>query len=131
MRSYYFDSSAALKIIVTEAESLALRTWLADARPRLVACDLVRTEVLRACRRHSPESIARSRTVLDSLTLIAVSRELCMSAATLDPHGLRTLDAIHLAAALSLGDDVDGVVTYDDRLAAACSGYGLSVLAPA
>ncbi len=131
MSSYYLDSSAALKLIVHEAESPGLTAWIDRSRPGLVACDLVRTEVLRACRRHSPESIARGRAVLDALTFIPVSTDLCMSAATLDPRTLRALDAVHLAAALSLGDDVSGVVTYDERLAEGCTAYGLAVLSPA
>jgi hypothetical protein len=131
MSTFYLDSSAALKLIVSEGESAALRAWLRRDQPDLVACDLVRTEVLRACRRHSVDSIARGRAVLESTLLFPVSTDLCLAAASLEPKALRSLDAIHLAAALSLGDDLDGVVTYDDRLTEACRAYGISVLSPA
>ena len=91
----------------------------------------MRTEVLRACRRHSTEATARGRSVLDALTIIPVSTDLYASAAFLEPLTMRSLDAIHLAAALSLGDDISGVVTYDERLAEACRWHGMQVLAPA
>lgn len=131
MTAFYLDSSAALKLIVTEGSTAALRAWAERARPEFIACDLVRTEVLRACRRHSSDAITRGRSVLEAITLFPVSTDLYLSAAFLDPAGLRTLDAVHLAAALSLGDDISGVVTYDERLAEACVAHGLQILAPA
>jgi uncharacterized protein len=44
---------------------------------------------------------------------------------------LRTLDAIHVAAALVLGDDLESMVTHDDRLAQAALANGIAVIAPA
>jgi len=52
-------------------------------------------------------------------------------AGRLDPTLLRSLDAVHLAAALSLGDDLEGIVTYDDRLAEAAQANGVPVVSPA
>ena len=43
---------------------------------------------------------------------------------------LRSLDAIHLAAALELGDELDGIVSYDDRLSDAAELLGVAVIAP-
>lgn len=54
--------------------------------------------------------------LLDSLTLLRLSTALCERAAVLDPVVLRNLDALHLAAALELGDELEGIVTYDGRL---------------
>ncbi|MDW3221049.1 MAG: hypothetical protein R8F63_20790 [Acidimicrobiales bacterium] len=51
------------------------------------------------------------------------------SAGRLDPSGLRSLDAIHLASALDLGDDLDGLITYDDSLADAAVSNGVPVVA--
>jgi predicted nucleic acid-binding protein len=129
--SFYLDSSAALKLVVSEAGSHDLRMWTERTRPALVACDLVRTEVLRACRRHSTDATTRGRSVLEAITLFPVSTDLYTAAAFLEPLSMRSLDAIHLAAALSLGDDLSGVVTYDERLAEACAWHGLQVIAPA
>jgi predicted nucleic acid-binding protein len=41
---------------------------------------------------------------------------------------LRSLDAIHLAAAIAVG--ADSLLTYDDRLASSAAAVGLNVLAP-
>ena len=70
------------------------------------------------------------RALLDSLTLLTVPASTFERAADLDPDLLRGLDALHLAAALELGDDLDGVVTYDERLAAAAQLHGVTVTAP-
>ena len=43
---------------------------------------------------------------------------------------LRTLDAIHLATALALGDDLDAVVTYDERMVEAARLVGLASAMP-
>jgi predicted nucleic acid-binding protein len=68
--------------------------------------------------------------VLDSLVLIQVPTMIFEAAGRVDPTTLRTLDAIHLAAALDLGDDLQGIVTYDARLAEAAGSNGVAVLAP-
>ena len=52
-------------------------------------------------------------------------------AAALDPVALRSLDAVHLASAMSIGDDLDAMITYDVRLADAARAVGLIVVAPA
>jgi len=127
--AHYLDTSALTKLVVAEAESKALRTWLrTDREP--VACDLARTELIRAVRRSAPDRLLHARAVLDSLTLIDVTTSIFEQASRLDPTSLRSLDAIHLAAALNLGDDLDSMVTYDDRLAEAANLNGIPVTAP-
>lgn len=127
--AHYLDTSALTKLVVAEAESKALRAWLKTAREP-VACDLARTELIRAVRRSAPDRLLQARAVLDSLTLIEVTPSIFEQASRLDPPTLRSLDAIHLAAALDLGDDLDTLVTYDDRLAEAASLNGIPVTAP-
>jgi len=68
--------------------------------------------------------------VLDALTLVDVTAAVFEVAGRLDPVGLRSLDAVHLATALDLGDDLEGLVTYDDRLADAATANGVPVVAP-
>lgn len=127
--AHYLDTSALTKLVVAEAESKALRAWLrTDREP--VACDLARTELIRAVRRSAPDRLLHARAVLDSLTLIDVTTSIFEQASRLDPTSLRSLDAIHLAAALGLGDDLDSMVTYDDRLAEAANLNGIPVTAP-
>lgn len=126
----YVDTSAFMKLVVAEDDSEALHAWVEQTDEDLVASDLLRTEALRAARRHSPAALAQTRILLDGLTLVAVGTDVCERAAELDPSILRSLDALHLATALMLGDQLHRVVTYDDRLAAACAAHGVAVIAP-
>jgi predicted nucleic acid-binding protein len=69
------------------------------------------------------------RAALDRVTLIRLDDELLDKAADLTPP-LRSLDAIHLAAARELGTDLAAVVTYDERMTRAARELGLEVVAP-
>jgi predicted nucleic acid-binding protein len=73
---------------------------------------------------------AQLASVLDSITLTQMTTTLFEEAARLGPAILRSLDALHLAAALDLGDDLEGLITYDDRLAEAAQFNGIRVTAP-
>ena len=128
---HYLDTSALVKLVVAETETRALRTWLTEMERNPVSSDLARTELLRVVRRSAPDRVPLAREVLDSITLIEVTTLTFEAAGRLDPTALRTLDAVHLAAALSLGDDVESIVTYDARLAFAAQSNGLAVLSPA
>jgi predicted nucleic acid-binding protein len=75
--------------------------------------------------------MVQARAVLDSLILVTLSTAVCERAAMLEPDVLRSLDSLHLAAALEMGDELDGIVTYDRRLADGAEALGLNVLAPA
>ncbi len=125
------DTSALTKLVVAEPESPALHGWATTPGRVLVGSDLARTELVRAVRRVDATFALAARAVLDALVLIRATSAVFESAARLDPPGLRTLDVLHLATALSLGDDLEAMVTYDERLAQACAPYGLAVLAPA
>ena len=128
--AFYLDTSAAVKLVVLEAESSAMTAWLQAHDGQLVSSDLLRTELLRVIRRAAPEQMQRARAVLDSITLLTFPPATFERAAELDPDGLRSLGALHLAAALELGDELDGVVTYDERLARAAQLRGVGVIAP-
>ena len=128
--AYYLDTSAALKLVVAEDETTALAAWLEQHGDEVVSSDLLRTELLRATRRGAPQAMPRARAVLDAVTLLTLPTSSFERAADLAPELLRSLDAIHLAAALELGDDLDGMVTYDDRLADAARLHAISVVAP-
>lgn len=128
--AYYLDTSALVKLVVEEAESDGLRRWLVAAERVVVSCDLARTELVRAVRRVAPGSALAARNVLNAVELIALTPATFEEAGRLDPDVLRTLDAVHLAAALELGDDLDGMVTYDGRLAAAAQAHGVRVVSP-
>jgi predicted nucleic acid-binding protein len=125
----YLDSSALVKLVIRETESSALRRALRLDSAR-ATCALARVEVVRAVRPHGAAAVARARQLLRTLDVVQLDDELLDSAAMLDGGLLRSLDAIHLAAALMLADDVTAVVTYDQRMAAAATAMGLPVSAP-
>jgi predicted nucleic acid-binding protein len=125
----YLDSSALVKLVVAERESAALRRYV-RAEPRRASCALARVEVLRAVRPHGATAMTRARRLLRRLDLVQLDDELLDSAAALDAAVRRSLDAIHLAAALTLADELTAVVTYDDRMATAAGVLGLTVEAP-
>ena len=119
-----------MKLVVREAESDSLRELVARETHQ-IASSIAEVEVERAVRRVAPEVVPDTRRAVAALTLIEPSESIRARAAQLDPPELRTLDAIHLATALEVGAELDGVVTYDSRLAAAAGAAGLTVLAPA
>jgi predicted nucleic acid-binding protein len=127
----YLDASALVKLVVTEPESGALLTFL-RSRPDRLSSTLSLTEVPRALRRANFGGAVRRRAqrLLARLALVDVDRRILSTAVALEPPGLRTLDAIHLATALVVREDLDGLVTYDRRLAAAAERFDLEVLAP-
>src|SRR5262249_26963833 len=99
----YLDSSALVKLVIAEPESAALRRYL-RAEPERASCALARVEVLRAVRGHSAMALTRARRLLQRLHLVAIDDDLLDAAAMLDPRVLRSLDAMHLAAAQLFGD---------------------------
>jgi uncharacterized protein len=126
----YVDASAFVKLVVREPESEALVAAL-GAWPRRVSSALLVVEAVRASARVSDQASRRAESLLSGLTLVPVSLEVLRSAARLDPARLRSMDAIHLATALSLGDDLGVVFAYDERLRAAAAEGSLPVAAPA
>ncbi len=128
--AYYLDTSAAVKLVVAERGSAALLRWVTERQGRIVSSDLLRTELQRATRRGAPEHMERARAILESIAVVTLVRSTFERAAELEPDVLRSLDALHLAAALELGDDLEGIITYDDRLTEAAHRYGIRVIAP-
>ncbi len=127
---FYLDTSAAVKLLFAERQSTAMGTWWAATAAQVVSSDLLRTELLRVTRRVDPKQMPQARALLDSLTLLRLSTALCERAAMLEPVTLRSLDALHLAAALELGDELEAVVTYDQRLAEASRALGIRSVGP-
>lgn len=126
----YLDASAAVKLVVTEPESLSLRRFLAG-RAANVSNRVLAVELVRAVRRRSPELLDQAGALLAVMDFVDLDPVVAEHAARLDPVGLRSLDAIHLASALALGDELDAFVTYDARQAEAARAVGLSVVSPA
>lgn len=135
MALFYVDASALVKLVRDEPESDALRAFLAEAD--LVSCELVLTEVPRAIRRaaaYDPRLpldtlLARAGELIGALALAALDRALLAAAGALAEPALRALDAIHVAAAVSLSP-LDAFVSYDERQAAAARLTGLRTVTP-
>jgi len=126
----YLDASAAVKLILDEKESDALRTWL-GGWPRRLSSELLTIELTRAIRRESPNRIALLDRVLAQLFLRPIADEVVILSGLVEPSRLKTLDAIHLATAIMVRESVGRFVTYDSRLAEAATGLGLPVASPA
>lgn len=125
---WYLDTSAALKLVVEEAESPALARAIDDRQPDLVACWLLDTELRRAVQREEALSHDVVTDLLEGVSLYEVPPSLFREAGLLPGSRLRSLDALHLAAAVRIG--VDHLVTYDTRMGDCARSIGLAVLAP-
>lgn len=125
----YLDSSAIVKLVVREAESDALLGFL-RGRAQRASCGLARVEVARAVASRGRSAVERARGIVATLDLIALDDALLDAAGDL-AGDLRSLDAIHVSAARSLGTDLECIVTYDGRMSAAATTIGLGVAAPA
>lgn len=128
-RATYVDSSTIVKLVAREPDSPALRGYLLRRRP-LVTSALARTEVARALLPVGPAAVARGDDVLRRFDIVRVNDRVLRAAGLMQPVELRSLDAIHLATATELGEDLATVCTYDDRMAAAAAALGLTVVAP-
>lgn len=128
MSLWYLDTSAALKLVVEEPESEALARAIDHAQPDLVACWLLETELRRAAQRETALTQQIVSDLLDGVGLYEVPSSLFREAGLLPGAQVRSLDALHLAAAVRIG--VDRVVTYDSRLQDAALSLGVDVFAP-
>ena len=123
----YLDTSAALKLIIEEAESATLAETLSSSAHRLVSSWLLHTEMHCAAGRHPQDVDLESvRAVLDTVNLVDLTRGDMIAAGTHAP--LRSNDAIHLAVVIRLG--ADELITYDQEMADAAVRAGLTVSAP-
>jgi uncharacterized protein len=128
----YFDTSALVKLVFDEAESAALAEWLTRrADVPKVSSDLATIELLRTCRRVDEGAVEGANLLLGGIDLIPMDRAIVEKAATLVPTELRSLDAIHLASALSLQSDLTALVAYDAKLCSAAADAGIEVVSPA
>jgi predicted nucleic acid-binding protein len=126
----YIDSSAFVKTVIAEPESRALLSYLGRRKGDRVSSALLLAEAIRTARHYGADALANARLGLRQVDLIAITDAVLESAGGLEPRIVRTLDAIHLATALSLGRDLDAIITYDERMTAGARLLGLQVRAP-
>jgi uncharacterized protein len=125
----YVDTSALLKLLKSETHSEALAAYLAD-RDDLVSSTLLAVELRRSALRSVPQSLPRVDILLSRVEMIDMDDVVVESASRLPDPTLRSLDAIHLATALLIRDEVDVLLTYDERLADAARAHRLPTAAP-
>jgi uncharacterized protein len=126
----YVDASAFVKLFSAEPESEALSASIRTDWAAVLASEILSVEVSRAALRIGGNAPARAGDLLRAVSLLPLTAQIRKEAARIGPAELRTLDAIHLTTALSACDRIGAVLTYDERLASACTAAGLPVVAP-
>lgn len=128
----YIDTSAFLKLVKDENESRALNEYLSVRATRdFTSSKLLTIEARRGLLRYAPRRLPRLDLLLDSVTQIDISDAVIESASRFPDPMLRSLDAIHLATALLIKDDIELLLSYDDRMLEAAAAHGLETAAPA
>jgi uncharacterized protein len=118
-----------VKLPLREAEERALLVELAEW-DGYVSSALLGVEAIRACARYGERYAKNARSWLSDVALLPLDDAVLDAASSLAPAGLRSLDAVHLATALSIRDELGAFVCYDERLAAAAADRGLAVVRP-
>lgn len=130
----YLDTSALAKLLVAEAETPELRSWLlaqSNQDQHMVTSALSRVELLRAVARHGEPGLPdRARFLLDGVDIIPITEAVITVAESIGPAGLRSLDAIHLASASQIRSELTSFVTYDRRLLDGCRDVGFKAQSP-
>jgi uncharacterized protein len=128
----YLDASALVKLAVTEPESAALARWLVKNEGLIrVSSPIIRVEVPRAVWRADPGSLPQAYTIVRRVRTINLTEAVLTRAAGVRPNVLRTLDAIHVASAMSVRADLTALVSYDKRMLVAAQEAGLPTACPA
>jgi predicted nucleic acid-binding protein len=128
---YYIDTSAALKLLAEESHSRAFATFYDESvGTSWVSSALLRIEVIRAVSRAMPAALPDARALLLAFDYVSIDDEVVDAAMNEPDRMQRSLDASHLATARVLGPDLDGLATYDDRLAVAAKHAGIPVIDP-
>jgi predicted nucleic acid-binding protein len=126
----YVDTSALIKLFKAERETEAFRTALADW-PVQVASELIRVEAICTARRLGDQDVLRHASdTLERINLIPISAEIVELATAAHKPPLRAMDAIHLATALTMREDLGVLFVYDNDLHAAAQSHHLNALAP-
>ncbi len=126
----YLDASAVVKLAVVEAESDALGRYLTDD-DEWVSSSICFVEAVRNVTPHGAARASLARHLLDRMRLVSLDDAVLETAGSIGPSTLRSLDAIHIATALTLGAELDALVTYDRRMQEAAVLLGIPVAAPA
>lgn len=126
--SWYLDSSAILKYVFAEPERPAMVKALTS---QAISSELARLEVKRAVYRINPKDIALANDELSRVNFVSISNQVLTVAESFTGSvTLATLDAIHFATAISLGNQIEGIITYDKQMITNAGLMGIKVLSP-
>jgi uncharacterized protein len=126
----YIDTSALLRLVFPDDTTSALKGFL-QSDPDLVSSTLLEIEARRGTLRRAPHRLPRVDALVGEVETVGISQAVVESASRLPDPMLRSLDAIHLATALLIREDIEVLLTYDDRLAVAARSHGIEVATPA
>lgn len=121
-----------MKLVRAERETPALADFMLG-RESVYASWALSMELVRATRRGTGDddaAVIEAHALLARTTLVEIDHRIMQAAARIEPLTVRTLDAIHLATALELGDEIEAMVVYDRRLAAGARRHGIEAVAP-
>jgi hypothetical protein len=129
MAGLYVDTSALGRVLLAEPDAAVIRATLARYAPRW-SSELRIVELRRLGRRNGLEPLADA--MLNQTRLVALARGCLKRASRIDPPVVRSLDAIHLAAAVDphARGEIDAVLTYDHQLQTGCAHHGIRFEAP-
>lgn len=131
MSLYYADTSAVIKLLVEESHSKVFAEFYdTNVDAEWVSSALLRIEVARTVARAAPALLPDARDLLLAFSFVGIDDDVVEGAMNEPDRGLRSLDAIHLATARLFGEDLDAIVSYDDRLLKAATEAGLPVKSP-
>ena len=88
-------------------------------------------EARRSVLRNEPAKLPRTDLALLHVEQVEMSDIVLETASRLPDPLLRTLDAIHVATALLIRDDLEVLVSYDHRMLESAASHGLPIAAPA
>lgn len=126
--AWVLDASAFVKLVRTESESAALLAWVQDRH--VISSALLRTEARRALADHDGTTRRLCERRLADMHLISVTDAILDAAGSIPSRQLRSLDAIYIASALELGDDLAGLISYDSRQLTAAEDLGIATASP-
>lgn len=126
--SWYADSSALLKLLIVEKESVDLSDFIDFTIKSSV---LTRVEVIRTLHKIAPEKITDAQIILDGIDLTPVNPAILNLAENFSPSiTLKSLDALHIATVIFLDKSVEGVITYDKQMITNAKLLGIEVASP-
>lgn len=123
----YLDSSVALRTVLDVPERVHLQSWMETPGAVHVSSRLLRTDVIRVLRQDD-RPLSDGTPLLDRVGLLDVTRETHSVAESFERH-LKTLDALHLATALLIGEPVT-VASHDAVMKEVAAHLGLRVTDP-